>query len=577
MSKAKDQLQPKQKEFVAFKVNDKGVYYLPPPKNDEPSSPIWLCSRLDIVARVRDDQNNGHGLLLEWKDKDNIKHRYIMSQADLAGDGAIIRKNLLDGGLRISTKRAVREHFSNYLMNYPVDKVARSVSRTGWYKDAFVLSDEVIGETPEERVLLQAEANDLAGFEQAGTLEQWRNNVGIHCKGNHRLVFAVSCAFAALMLNLLNIGGLGFHFRGNSSSGKSTLLEVAKSVIGDSSDIRSWRATANALESVASIHNDILLCLDEIGEADEKTIGGTAYMLANGAGKLRSDRSGNLRPPAKWKTLFLSSGEISLADVIRDGGKKVKAGQLVRVIDIPADADKELGVFDILPAFAKDGAGFSDYLRDNAKKYHGKAFREYLRLFTANREPLLKLIRELQKDWLKQHLVDNADGQVKRVAKAFATVAASGALASEMGITGWGDATAAIKAAKVCFEGWIKTRGGMGSQEENQVLKQIKYFLEQHGEARFTPWNVDAKHAGTIYRAGFRHDNGDYYVLPETFNKHFCDGFDRDFVIEVLKKHSFLVCAKNGSPTVTPKIPANGSAGSPKTTRCYHIQSKILE
>ncbi len=522
MSKAKDQLQPKQKEFIAFKVNDKGVYYLPPPKDDEPSNPIWLCSRLDIVARVRNDQNSGHGLLLEWKDKDNIKHQYIMSQADLAGDGAIIRRNLLEGGLQISTKRAVREHFSNYLMNYPVDKVARSVSRTGWYKEAFVLSDEVIGEAPEERVLLQAEANDLAGFEQAGTLEQWRDNVSIHCKGNHRLVFAVSCAFAAPMLNLLNIGGLGFHFRGNSSSGKTTLLEVAKSVIGNPSDLPRWRATSNGLESVASIHNDILLCLDEIGEADAKTIGGTAYMLANGVGKIRSDRSGNLRPPAKWKTLFLSSGEISLADIVREGGKKIKAGQLVRIIDLPADAGNDLGIFDTLPAFAKDGAGFSDYLRDNAKKHHGRAFREYLRLFTANREPLLKLIRELQKDWLKQHLVDNADGQVKRVAKAFATVAASGALASEMGITGWGDATAAIEAARVCFDGWIKSRGGMGSQEEAQVLKQVQTILEADGAAKFTFRNVRMQDDQTMYRLGFRHENGDFFILQNRFREVFC-------------------------------------------------------
>lgn len=576
MAKAKDQLQPPKKEFIPFKINAKGVYYTPPPKDDEPANPIWLCSRLDIIARTRDDQNQGHGRWLEWVDSDGIKHQAVISQADLAGDAIGIRKILLDGGLSISTKRAVREHFSNYLMNYPTTAVARVTRRTGWFKEAFVLPDDVIGQPKEEQVILQADDEELANFKQSGTLEQWRESVSIPCIGNHSLVFGISTSFAAPMLTLLNLDGIGFHFRGNSSLGKSTILVVAKSVAGYHEKLPTWNATSTAIEGRASIHNDCVLCLDELGQADEKSIGSVAYMLANGEGRGRGSRDGKLRKTARWVMIFLSSGEISLPDAIRKGGNRVKAGQEVRVIDIPIDAGKGLGIFYTLPDYCKDGSAFSDYLKAQSKKYHGTAFREYLRLFSDKREECLKLIKELQRDWLKAHLEQDSDGQVKRVAKYFATVAASGALASEMGITGWGDSTTAIESAKVCFDDWIKSRGGMGSQEETQVLTQVRYFLEQHGEARFTAWELDSKHAGTIYRAGFRHGNGDYYVLPETFTKNLCDGFDKGFVIDVLKKHDLLVCAKNGDPTVTPKIPANGEIGSPKTTRCYHIQSKIL-
>lgn len=62
-----------------------------------------------------------------------------------------------------------------------------------------------------------------------------------------------------------------------------------------------------------------------------------AYMLANGAGKVRSDKNGCARKRLSWRLLFLSTGEISLAAHIEQSGKRARAGQEARILDIPAD------------------------------------------------------------------------------------------------------------------------------------------------------------------------------------------------------------------------------------------------
>ena len=78
-------------------------------------------------------------------------------------------------------------------------------------------------------------------------------------------------------------------------------------------------------------------------------------MLANGAGKSRAGRAGEGRKPAEWRVLFLSTGEIGIADkVAEDGRKKVTAGQEVRVIDVPADAGAGFGLFEDLHSFETD-------------------------------------------------------------------------------------------------------------------------------------------------------------------------------------------------------------------------------
>ena len=44
--------------------------------------------------------------------------------------------------------------------------------------------------------------------------------------------------------------------------------------------------------------------------------------------------------------MVLSTGEIRLADKLRESNQRPMAGQAVRLIDIPADAGQGFGVFD---------------------------------------------------------------------------------------------------------------------------------------------------------------------------------------------------------------------------------------
>src|SRR5205814_2019805 len=127
----------------------------------------------------------------------------------------------------------------------------------------------------------------------------------------------------------------GFHLVGGSSIGKTTALLVAGSVCGGGGIggyLRSWRATSNGLEGVAAAHCDSLLCLDEMGQVNSHEAGASAYMLANGVGKARANRNGESKPASEWRTIFLSTGELSLADkIIEDGrNRQVAAGQQVR-------------------------------------------------------------------------------------------------------------------------------------------------------------------------------------------------------------------------------------------------------
>ena len=170
-------------------------------------------------------------------------------------------------------------------------------------------------------------------------------------------MLSVCAALAPPLLDLVEAESGGMHLRGSSSIGKTTALRVAGSVWGGGGAhgyIRSWRATDNGLEGVALAHCDALLCLDELSQVAPQAAAEVAYMLANGQGKARAGRTGAARSAKAWRVLFLSTGEIGLADKIGEdprSRKRLMAGQEVRVIDLPADAGAGLGLFEELHGF----------------------------------------------------------------------------------------------------------------------------------------------------------------------------------------------------------------------------------
>lgn len=554
-----------------FYVSHDNLMYQPDAKGDQdPPDSVFICSRLTITACTRDDANQNHGRLLEFRDVDNVRHEWAMPMQLLAGDGTSYREELLSMGLRIAPGSKARNLLTYFIQSSKPRARVRCVSRTGWHNTCFVLPDQTIGSSGKERVILQAVSSNFPDYAIAGTLADWRDKVSSLCLGNSRLIFSLSVSFASPLLNLLGLENGGFHFRGASSTGKSTALFAAASVWGSKDYVQRWRTTINGIEALAAGYNDALLCLDELSQVDPEKAGQIAYMLSNGSGKTRADRQGYSRKKALWQLLFLSSGEISLAEHMSEAGQKVRAGQEVRIVDIPADTHK-YGLFEDLHGHP-NGDAFSQALLEGCKAFHGSAAREFLKLLIENFETVIPLIRNFSNEFMSIVVPKNADGQVSRVAKRFALVAAAGELATSFSITGWekGDA---IHSAKACFFDWLNGRGGTGSQEEQAILSQVRRFFEQHGDSRFTPWDADKDHK-TINRVGYckKQDREiAFFVFPESFKTEIAKGFDHKRVAEVCLKHGLLESGSNGELTRSERLPSRT-----KNTRCYRFTSKVL-
>ncbi|MGD9511243.1 MAG: DUF927 domain-containing protein [Geminicoccaceae bacterium] len=564
-----------------------GLHFRVPDKDSETGETVpgwhWFGSRLDVLGYTRDAENREWGRYLAVHDADGRIHHIAMPMAAMAGDGAEYRRELLRHGFVLAPGKVAREQLEIYLATWKVRRRVRCVDRIGWHGPRFVLPDVTYGPGGETVVLQTARPPKLS---VAGDLNAWKRLVAAPAAGNSRLAFAISTSFAGPLTYLVGQESGGFHFLGGSSIGKTSILHAARSAWG--CPLGSWRTTDNAVEATVAGACDTLLLLDEVSQADGRAVDAMAYMLGNGAGKSRATRSGGSRSIATWRILFLSTGEISLADKIAESGRQARAGQSVRVVDIPADAGKGLGIFDTLHDF-RSGAELADQLRRAGEASSGHAARAFLRSIVDDPAATADALRECMTSWLSANLPARADGQVGRAAARFALVAAAGELVTALEIVPW-SAGEASEAAARCFADWLAVRGGSGPEEITAGLRQVRAFLELHGTSRFEEaWPKDTRSESivspetelslrrTINRAGFRRlesegrgESWEYYVLPEAWRAEVCKGFDANALAKEMIARKWMTSGAGKHLTREIRVPGVGR------TRLFCISSAFL-
>jgi uncharacterized protein (DUF927 family) len=445
-----------------------------------------LGDPLRIVARVRNEDSLRWGVALRWNDPDGNEKDLVISSGELINDSKAILAILADQGYRPAIHSRAKEHLTTYLLNHRAPSAIRA-DNPGWLRDAYVLPDEVMGSAGEDLYYVRG-GRAVAALVTSGDINDWRTQIGRLCVGNSRLLLAASMAFAGPLLRPTNNETGGIHLRGGTSIGKTTALQVAGSVCGGggvAGYIRQWRATTNGLEGVAAAHNDGLLVLDELGQISGRELADAIYMLANQSGKSRATKDGGLAPTRTWRNMILSSGEISPAVHAKEAGRQVRGGVEVRLPTVPADAENGLGLFENLHEFAS-AAALANHLKEQTKAFYGTPLREFLRWLCSNLPESLRILEQWQEVFEELHGLDNESGEVVRVRRRFALIAAAGELASHAGVTGWSSG-AAMGASGKCLQAWLGERGGAGCADIDKGVDQVRSILETQA-SRFQEW-----------------------------------------------------------------------------------------
>ena len=443
-----------------------------------------LCGHVAVTARMRGINGADEGLALEVLTADNATKKFYMSKRrvhdpkNLAGDLAAF-------GLTIVPGKEL--DFAKFIASCKPEKTIIAVNHTGWISDP---------EDPEKLIFILPRDHNNPGYYYQperggtiadivsiqGTLDDWNINVFKLIRGNPYAQYEIFKSLAAPLLRFADAGANGEHLKGETSCGKTTLMQVGASCWGrgaapsddpERSYLRTWYSTDNAVEAVLAQHNDLPIYMDELGVKDDgfKTFGKLIYVMFGGQGKAAMGRQRDLKQCRHWRTILTSTGEISLLSLI----ESAHGGQLVRFTER-----------NVMRSTFPD-AQQVDGLKRACSKYYGTLGPEFVNSLKANytvsslSEAVQGLLNEAKQRIRNRHSEFTA--AQTRASQRFALAEAAGLLLVKFGLIPGltsGDVIAAIDAVT---EDWIPSSKQIG--DIDRALDALREFIVANLGLRF--------------------------------------------------------------------------------------------
>jgi hypothetical protein len=298
-------------------------------------------------------------------------------------------------------------------------RVAQYVSQCGWQRvddgSCFLLDEPITNGAASSLVADDAgdRADMIAALRPRGDSGAHFEAIRAAFDADPIAAVAILGALAAPLLEPLGAPNFAINLHGDSSRGKTSMIKIAASIYGDPRSqqwLGSWNATGVAMELRAQTLSHLPLLFDEVGAGDGKPVDRWIYMLTNGVGKARGDRSLRVRKTPSWATVVISTGEHELVT------ENANTGAQVRVLQFRVRGFGNL-----------DAAGV-DALRGACEAHFGHVGRRWIESLVAIED--WAPYRELYDRALRAMRANEADPLMQRQAVYFALLAVAEHLAS---------------------------------------------------------------------------------------------------------------------------------------------------
>ena len=538
-----------------------------------------VCGPLWVIGRT----NGTHGewgLVLAFHDHDGCKKSLAIPATRLHEDACILARELATIGLHIIPGKEKR--LLAYLSSWEINNRILSARRLGWMENkngelSFVWPNSVMARNGNKEVVFQPDrySPTVKTVHASGDLSDWQRNIAAPVCKHPPMLFALCAGLTPAYLAFAEAtDSFIVHFWGKTSRGKTTLGQIAASPWGCAADpndapsltfVRRWNLTGNGLEGLAEAHSDLPLVLDELGSATVGDIRPLIYQVSGGQGKTALNSAREMREPRVWRTIVISTGELSLharmSDPDGDGLKTrmVKGGLTHRALDVE--------LTDIATGVPKqDRESVVSGIKVSCARYYGTAGPELIRLMV-NRFGTVAEVRAYVRDRmvaLVPILTHEAlPVETARAVRRFALIAVVGEFAAQTGLI---PATTkdVLDAVREVVVAWL---GVSGETDDVRIVTSVRSFILRH-ESRFQSVASDDV---VNNRVGFVDRTRGHWMLTTDGLVEAAPGNDLITIARAIKRAGYLYT--DSVKDLTCKVSINGGS----RPRLYVVKKDIIE
>ncbi len=301
------------------KLGDRGTVFACP----HPIMPVARLCNIDTgIEKIKVAYRRGR----QWKYA--IFDRKTLSTANKITD-------LADVGIAVTSETAkalVGYFYDVEMLNPDILPETECVTRLGWISRG----DGKEFAPYAEGLVFDGEAEYRKKYESVaikGNFDKWVDCICKNIRRNNviaRVTFAASLASA--LAKPLGCNCFWLHLWGETESAKTVLAMCAASIWGNpeiGSYITTFNSTYVGMEKAAAFFNSLPYIVDELQIVDSrKDMDNLIYMITEGCGRTRGNKSGGLENVSEWKNCTITTGERPI-NTQKSGG-----GSVNRVIEV---------------------------------------------------------------------------------------------------------------------------------------------------------------------------------------------------------------------------------------------------
>lgn len=552
-----------------------------------------------ISARVSSETGANSGWIIKYKDKINNDRLIYLSAIDI--DSGKYIQILLDNSFHITPSPQARTTFKRLLSRWKlnVDYLVPFVAELGYspkYHGFFMADGLYLADAKKYIWFDEAQQGQLQNSTPAGSYQKWKDNIASEVIQYPLPAFALIYTFASYLQQLIELSTTFVHFYGETSHGKTLLLQLATSVHangtdpngGSSSYIQGWNTTTAGLENIARSFSGSIGVIDEIHMCDPKEFSNSIYTICSGSSKTRATANGKAQKKYEWKFLALSSGEQSgFEKLSRYNIADATTGKAIRFIDIAVpkqiftDYDgNELG--------SEEANNLATKLKEECSLNFGHAGRDFVQNLLSlgsSQEELKALIEQDMKRMFDKLTADlTLKNEERRIMRTFAMIAAAGNFAVMFDILPMTE-DQVFSAVSYVRDIWLKEMAHFHNQkaksEDNAFV--LKKWIDKNMSKFYALTDPTPKNNCKGYYKLLAHGvkNNVYLLTSESFQEVFFNHKINDVCAELARKNILTpVYDEDGNVKryqQSHRVSSiAGPDGQPAPTRLYSIDMGVL-
>jgi hypothetical protein len=296
-----------------------------------------LCTPISISAGLRyEDKGGVRGQRIVFMDEDGqVVQRDLPVGIAVRAHGSEYKTLLREAG--ISMTYAGEEFLVSRSKEYTPRDPVSVYDKAGWKGTAFLTA---FGSAINTNGRMELAADSMPkGAEKDGSLEMWVSAIRLAVESNVlHFQLAPLTGFASVLIDRLGLPSVVVCYSGETSRGKSTAQEIGASAWGTTTAkeglFGTFSASPNAAEALMQRGSGCYLALDEFKFIEGEDLHKVIFQASSDSGKDRLNRAADLRQSRGWKLLMTISGELPLAEKLRQSGGKLSTGLGTRSLDL---------------------------------------------------------------------------------------------------------------------------------------------------------------------------------------------------------------------------------------------------